>query len=281
MGAGEKMDEDINTILSKTDGLKHTLHLYTSGMNKYAIQSSFLATAEKGEKAIYITEEEPDIIINEFKGLNVKLSVIRPKDLSKLNTDKNKLKVVVDAGSFNQNENHSLFEGNLSKIFKTNSISSPHSILCTYILTNVNPNLLKELAANHDKLILSTGEKTLLSSESFDKMNISEESAEKFIKNELEMIVLALISKEPMCGTDIIKAIHKSFNVLVSPGTIYPLLHSLEKDGYLKCEYGVKKKIYMPVESAQVDIKTMLSQRVQVSRVLSRFLLSGELQKAR
>lgn len=268
--------EDINTILSCTDGLKHTLYLYSSDVNKYAIQSSFLAATKKGESAIFVTEEDPNSVLKEFENLGVKLSVIQPKNLQNLNIkDKDILRVVIDAGSFH-GTNHLSFERSLVKIFKTNSVTSPHSILCTYSLTNVNPGLLKEIVTNHDKLILTTGDKTLLSSESLDKMDVSDESIERIVKDELEMIILALISRGPMCGTDIIKIIHKNFNVLLSPGTIYPLLHALEKDGYVKCEYGVKKKIYKPAESAKVEIRNRLNQRIQISEVLSKFLLSGE-----
>ncbi|MCG2825848.1 MAG: helix-turn-helix transcriptional regulator, partial [Thermoplasmatales archaeon] len=64
------------------------------------------------------------------------------------------------------------------------------------------------------------------------------------------------------------------FNVLLSPGTIYPLLHSLEKKGLLKCEYEVKTKTYRPGKGAEPKIRVLLNEHIQTSRFLSRFLQS-------
>jgi len=60
--------------------------------------------------------------------------------------------------------------------------------------------------------------------------------------------------------------------VLLSPGTIYPLLHNLEERGLLKCEYGVKTKTYKPTKAASEKIRKMLEEHVKASRFLSRFL---------
>ncbi len=79
-----------------------------------------------------------------------------------------------------------------------------------------------------------------------------------------------------MCGTDIIKSIRKSFNVSLSTGTVYPLLHDLEDKGLLDCEYGIrrryKKKLYKPKDEQQV--KDILREHVQSNNILNKFLRS-------
>jgi len=136
----------------------------------------------------------------------------------------------------------------------------------------LSPDLVKQLVAFHDKLVLTTSDATILAAESLDQAGLAAESVQRFVKDELETIVLALVLREPMCGTDIIKTIHSKFNVLLSPGTIYPLLHDLEKKGLLKCEYGVKTKTYKPIEGAEEKIRKMLEEHVKASRFLSKFL---------
>jgi len=84
-----------------------------------------------------------------------------------------------------------------------------------------------------------------------------------------------LLLNKPRCGTDIIKTIHKNFNVLLSPGTIYPLLHNLEKTGLVQCEYAVKKKIYKLADTSLREVKDSLNEHIQASSAMSKFLLSG------
>ncbi|MDI6916761.1 MAG: PadR family transcriptional regulator [Thermoplasmatales archaeon] len=259
----EDLSANINTVLSAT-GLKHTLHLYTPNVSKYSIQTPFLDAANKDEKVFYVTNEKSDTVKQGLKGLNIDLSIIRPNEIDKIK--EKKLRMVIDAGSINPEE-HGKIEKHLSKM-------KENFILCTYDVSKLSPEIIKELVSYHDKLMLTTSDVTVLSSESFDELNIGDESVERFVKNDLDTIVLALILEKPMCGTDIIKTIHKNFNVLLSPGTIYPLLHSLEKKGLLKCEYEVKTKTYKPGKDAEPKIRSLLNEHVQTSRFLSRFLQS-------
>lgn len=260
----EELSANINTLFSAT-GLKHTLHLYTPNVSKYAIQTPFLDAANKDEKVVYVTSENPDTVRQGLKGLDINLSVIKPDEIGKIKGKK--MRIVVDAGSINLEEQLKM-EKHLSRMGKANFI------LCTYDVSKLNPEMIKDLVKHHDKLMLTTSDVTVLSSESFNELNLGDEVVERFVKNDLDTIVLALILERPMCGTDIIKTIHKNFNVLLSPGTIYPLLHSLEKKGLLKCEYEVKTKTYKPGNDAEPKIRSLLNEHVQTSRFLSRFLSS-------
>ncbi len=49
------------------------------------------------------------------------------------------------------------------------------------------------------------------------------------VKTFLNIIVLTMLQKEPSHGYTLITDIHKKFDVLLSLGTLYPLLYSLEK----------------------------------------------------
>lgn len=261
---------------------KHTLHLYSLDVNKYAIQAPFLAATKEGERAIYVTNEAPTTVIKEFEGLGIELSVIKPEELGGLATTDRGLRIVVDAGSIDPSVLRRLRSGTREAIAKYIDHSRREKylaesckgcfILCTYDMGELSPDLVKQLVASHDKLVLTTSDTTMLAAESLDRAGLTAESVQRFVKDELETIILALVLREPMCGTDIIKTIHSKFNVLLSPGTIYPLLHELEEKGLLKCEYGVKTKTYRPMEGAEEKIHQMLEEHVKASRFLSRFL---------
>ena len=259
----EDLSANINTILSAT-GLHHTLHLYTPNVSKYAVQTPFLDAASGDEKLVYVTNENPDRVRQELKGLDIVPSIIKTNEMDKVK-GKN-IRIVIDAGSISSSE-HLKIEKYLSKM-------KEHFILCTYDISKLSPEMIKDLVSYHDKLMLTTSDVTVLSSESFDELKLGDESVERFVKNDLDTIVLALILEKPMCGTDIIRRIHKNFNVLLSPGTIYPLLHSLEKKGLLECEYEVKIKTYKARKDAESKIRFLLNEYVQTSRFLSRFLQS-------
>ncbi len=102
------------------------------------------------------------------------------------------------------------------------------------------------------------------------KSTVADETVERFVKEYLDIIILALIARKPMCGTDIMDIIHRDFNVLLSPGTIYPLLHRLRVEGLLECEYRIKKKIYRPAKG--VNIRSILEGHRATNENLNNFL---------
>lgn len=260
---------NIDAILSAA-GLRHTLHLYTPNVNKYAIHLSFLDATGEDEEALYVTTNDPESVRQGLKGLGVKLSIIKPEEIDKIKTSE-KLRIIIDASSISPKDNLEI-ERRLVDIGKN------HSMLCTYDVSKLSPEVIKDLIKYHDKLMLTTSDITILSSESLGELNIPDESVEKYVKDSLEALVLALILDKPMCGTDIIKTIHKEFDVLLSPGTIYPLLHSLEEKGLLKCEYEVKTKTYKPIKGAAPKIRSILNEHAKISEFLNKFLQSARLE---
>jgi PadR family transcriptional regulator, regulatory protein PadR len=70
----------------------------------------------------------------------------------------------------------------------------------------------------------------------------------KLTKGLLDMIILQYLEKESMHGYQVITQIRKGFGVYFGPSTIYPLLGSLEKKGYVKSTWNMQterpRKIY-------------------------------------
>lgn len=70
------------------------------------------------------------------------------------------------------------------------------------------------------------------------------EVRERFIKAFLDILILALVKDQPRCGYDILATIHREFNILISPGTLYPLLHMLEENGLIESILVKRKRNY-------------------------------------
>ena len=78
--------------------------------------------------------------------------------------------------------------------------------------------------------------------------NQPKEIQTKLTKGLLDMIILQFLEQQPMHGYQVITKIRKSFGVYFGPSTIYPLLNTLEKKGYVKSQWNMNterpRKIY-------------------------------------
>ena len=64
----------------------------------------------------------------------------------------------------------------------------------------------------------------------------------RFAKSFLDILILRLIQKESMWGYRIIKRIEEHFRIKIGHGALYPLLNSLESNGYLASKEEVHGK---------------------------------------
>jgi len=85
--------------------------------------------------------------------------------------------------------------------------------------------------------------------------NIQKEVQAKLAKGLLDLIVLQFLGSQPMHGYQIITKIRKSFGVYFGPSTIYPLLATLEKKGFVNSQWNMNnerpRKIYKLTNEGQ------------------------------
>jgi PadR family transcriptional regulator, regulatory protein PadR len=78
--------------------------------------------------------------------------------------------------------------------------------------------------------------------------NYQKEIQTKLTKGLLDMIILQFLDQQPMHGYQIITKIRKGFGVYFGPSTVYPLLNTLEKKGYIKSAWNMDterpRKVY-------------------------------------
>ena len=78
--------------------------------------------------------------------------------------------------------------------------------------------------------------------------NTQKEVQTKLAKGLLDLIILQFLSSQPMHGYQVITKIRKTFGVYFGPSTIYPLLATLEKKGFVNSQWNMSnerpRKIY-------------------------------------
>jgi len=94
------------------------------------------------------------------------------------------------------------------------------------------------------------------------------------VKNALDLIILAILRDKPwgLTGYDFIGLIYNFFDVMVSPGTLYPILFSLEKQGLVHVEFRGKKRVYYPAVKGKKNVESLINYFVDASNQLNEFL---------
>ena len=89
-------------------------------------------------------------------------------------------------------------------------------------------------------------------------LTVQKEVSTKLMKGLLDLIILQFLSTQPMHGYQIITKIRKSFGVYFGPSTIYPLLSTLEKKGFVKSEWNMNYERPRKIYSLTNDGQSML-----------------------
>lgn len=78
------------------------------------------------------------------------------------------------------------------------------------------------------------------------------------IRGGLQLKIMLHLKEGPLCGIDLMKKLN-----IKSPGTIYPVLNSLEKKGLVSFKIertdAARKKVYYLTEDGEVELKNLLS----------------------
>jgi DNA-binding PadR family transcriptional regulator len=86
---------------------------------------------------------------------------------------------------------------------------------------------------------------------------IVENLRRRTIKTFMDILILAELQDKSLSGYDIISIIHKRFNILVSSGTVYSLLYSLERKGLVAADVDQRKRVYTLTEKGEQTLETV------------------------
>jgi len=95
---------------------------------------------------------------------------------------------------------------------------------------------------------------------------------ERIIKNFMDIIILSELRNVPMSGYDVISFIHNKYNLLVSSGTVYSLLYSLERNELISGAWNERKRVYKLTEKGRKTVETILNANDQIKNFITNLL---------
>lgn len=106
-----------------------------------------------------------------------------------------------------------------------------------------------------------------LEAETLNKMH------RRIVKSFMDILILAELNNgHPMSGYDVIAFIHNKYNILVSSGTVYSLLYSIEREGLIKGVWMKRKRVYMLTDKGEQTIKVILNANDKIRGLISNLL---------
>ena len=84
----------------------------------------------------------------------------------------------------------------------------------------------------------------------------------------MDILILTEMKKSPLSGYDVIGLVHKKFDILVSSGTVYSLLYSLERDGLVKGVWNDRKRVYELSEKGEQNIEVITKANEEIQNFL-------------
>jgi DNA-binding PadR family transcriptional regulator len=81
----------------------------------------------------------------------------------------------------------------------------------------------------------------------------------RIVRNFLDVLILAEMRKGSLSGYDVMTFVHDRFRFLVSSGTIYSVLYSLERNGLISGASTQRKRVYRLTDKGKETIKGVMS----------------------
>ncbi len=102
---------------------------------------------------------------------------------------------------------------------------------------------------------------------------VLEKMHRRIVKSFMDVLVLAeLKNGHSLSGYDIIGYIHDRFGILVSSGTVYSLLYSMERDGLIEGKWAKRKRVYTLTDKGNKKIEAILNANDKIKGLLTSLL---------
>ena len=99
---------------------------------------------------------------------------------------------------------------------------------------------------------------------------VSRKLYERLVRNFVDVIVLSRLRNHgSLSGYDLILFINKKYDFLISPGTVYSLLYSLERNGLVEGKWNERKRVYTLTRKGEENIRLLLEFKKQIPRIFT------------
>jgi DNA-binding PadR family transcriptional regulator len=109
-----------------------------------------------------------------------------------------------------------------------------------------------------------------------DQYKFEGEITGRHVKAFLDLLILGILNDKPMYGYKIIAAIHKEFGVLLSPGSLYPLLHTLEKKRMVESQFQGARIFYSVTSNGKKIFKSTFTEYKATIQQMDSFINSND-----
>ncbi len=93
------------------------------------------------------------------------------------------------------------------------------------------------------------------------------------VRNFLDTLVMVKLKKgPPMSGYDIMDYIQQKYGVLMSSGTVYSLLYSLERQGLLSASLDSGKRLYTLSDEGVKSVDGVLESKEEIKKFVGNLL---------
>ncbi|MDP3027769.1 MAG: PadR family transcriptional regulator, partial [Nanoarchaeota archaeon] len=164
---------------------------------------------------------------------------------------------------------------------KTIQTKYPMLIINSFIPDKLETEFINEIIPLHKRVYLFQKNDSLLSFPGISpyqetifpqKHTLPPEILEKLVKDNLEIFCLVFLEKDNQSGYHILKNIANHFHCILSQGTLYPVLYSLEKQGKIIASNGKgREKIYALSQKEKEELKNKKQQLLQGFQHLASF----------
>ena len=104
----------------------------------------------------------------------------------------------------------------------------------------------------------------------------AEKLRRRAIRSFMDILILEELKQGSLSGYDIIGLIHKRFGILLSSGTVYSLLYSLERNGLIKGVQNQRKRLYTLTEKGKQNTKVITKANEEIQSFLRNMLVLKE-----
>ena len=94
----------------------------------------------------------------------------------------------------------------------------------------------------------------------------------RIIRNFLDVLILSELRSGPMSGYDFIAYINDKFHLLLSSGSVYSILYSLERQGLITGVQNQRRRVYRLTERGAQTIKAIVDANSNLGHHMSMLL---------
>jgi len=103
------------------------------------------------------------------------------------------------------------------------------------------------------------------------ELEVVKQIEDRLIKDFLDVLILIELAKgRPLVGCDIIALVSNRFGILLSAGTVYSVLYSMEREGIIASGSEGKRKVYLLTDKGKDSIKTISSARQEIMTLVTK-----------